>query len=161
MIRRLKSFPSQLSDLADRLIERSAAMSERAIDGHRDLFRHGWRRKVVGVLVTPAALLIYGVGFVIFQVVAWTVMLVVLAAYLAALVVVTTAPWAALVGVLWLLGVDFGGGSHTSGGGDFCSTHSCISSFDEGAGSIVQCADGMWSHSGGLQGACSSHGGER
>jgi hypothetical protein len=42
----------------------------------------------------------------------------------------------------------------------FCDTHSCIANFDSGSGYIVQCADGMWSHSGGLQGACSSHGGE-
>jgi hypothetical protein len=42
----------------------------------------------------------------------------------------------------------------------FCVTHRCIDNFDEGRGSIVQCADGMWSHSGGLQGACSWHGGE-
>ena len=43
----------------------------------------------------------------------------------------------------------------------FCSAHSCISNFDNGHGYILQCADGMWSHSGGLQGACSNHGGER
>jgi hypothetical protein len=43
--------------------------------------------------------------------------------------------------------------------GDFCDSHACIPSFYEGHGSIVQCADGMWSHSGGIQGACSYHGG--
>jgi hypothetical protein len=43
---------------------------------------------------------------------------------------------------------------------DFCSTHVCIPNFYSGAGYIVQCADGMWSHSGGLPGACSYHGGE-
>lgn len=42
----------------------------------------------------------------------------------------------------------------------FCSTHSCIENFPNGNGSIVQCADGEWSHSGGLSGACSDHGGE-
>lgn len=42
----------------------------------------------------------------------------------------------------------------------FCDTHSCVANFDNGNGYIVQCADGMWSHSGGLQGACSWHGGE-
>jgi hypothetical protein len=42
---------------------------------------------------------------------------------------------------------------------DFCSTHRCIPSFDEGTGSIVQCADGEWSHSGGHPGVCSGHGG--
>ena len=41
----------------------------------------------------------------------------------------------------------------------FCATHECIDNFDEGVGSIVQCADGMWSRSGGRQGACSHHGG--
>lgn len=42
----------------------------------------------------------------------------------------------------------------------FCSTHTCIDNFPDGNGSIVQCADGEWSHSGGLSGACSDHGGE-
>ncbi len=32
--------------------------------------------------------------------------------------------------------------------------------FNEGNGSVVQCADGTYSHSGGIQGACSHHGGE-
>jgi hypothetical protein len=51
--------------------------------------------------------------------------------------------------------------SSTSGAeGDFCSSHSCIDSFDDGTGYIVQCADGEWSHSGGRPGACSDHGGE-
>jgi hypothetical protein len=49
----------------------------------------------------------------------------------------------------------------TKAGQDFCDHHACISSFYEGRGSIVQCADGEWSHSGGIQGACSSHGGAR
>lgn len=56
----------------------------------------------------------------------------------------------------------------SSGSGDsappdtanFCSSHDCIASFDSGNGSIVQCNDGQWSQSGGLPGACSSHGGE-
>jgi hypothetical protein len=43
---------------------------------------------------------------------------------------------------------------------DFCSTHECIENFYEGSGHIVQCNDGMWSHSGGRPGACSYHGGE-
>jgi hypothetical protein len=43
---------------------------------------------------------------------------------------------------------------------DFCASHACIDNFDNGSGYIVQCNDGMWSHSGGLQGACSYHGGE-
>jgi hypothetical protein len=42
----------------------------------------------------------------------------------------------------------------------FCSTHQCIENFPNGNGSIVECQDGEWSHSGGLSGACSDHGGE-
>ena len=43
----------------------------------------------------------------------------------------------------------------------FCATRTCIPNFDNGAGGIVRCADGEWSHSGGLFGACSGHGGLR
>jgi hypothetical protein len=50
--------------------------------------------------------------------------------------------------------------STASGETDFCSTHACIDNFDNGVGYIVQCADGMWSQSGGRSGACSYHGGE-
>jgi hypothetical protein len=39
----------------------------------------------------------------------------------------------------------------------FCTTHRCIPSFYEGTGTIVQCADGEWSHSGGRPGVCSGH----
>lgn len=42
----------------------------------------------------------------------------------------------------------------------FCSTHACIENFPNGNGFIIQCADGDWSHSGGVSGACSDHGGE-
>jgi hypothetical protein len=35
-----------------------------------------------------------------------------------------------------------------------------IPNYDEGNGYPVQCADGKWSQSGGIQGACSGHGGE-
>ena len=35
-----------------------------------------------------------------------------------------------------------------------------IPNYDEGNGYPVQCADGLWSQSGGIQGACSGHGGE-
>jgi hypothetical protein len=41
----------------------------------------------------------------------------------------------------------------------FCATHDCIDNFEDGTGSTVQCADGMWSRSGGRSGACSGHGG--
>ena len=58
-------------------------------------------------------------------------------------------------------------GSDTSGvpvpdpGDDpsFCDTHTCIPNYDNGSGSTVQCEDGTYSHSGGIQGACSHHGG--
>jgi hypothetical protein len=43
----------------------------------------------------------------------------------------------------------------------FCSAHACIENFPNGNGYIVQCSDGEWSHSGGLRGACSDHGGEQ
>lgn len=49
--------------------------------------------------------------------------------------------------------------SHSSDS-QFCVTHVCIPNFPNGRGYIVQCADGEWSHSGGIQGACSDHGGE-
>jgi hypothetical protein len=49
----------------------------------------------------------------------------------------------------------------TAGSAAFCSTHRCIASFDEGHGTIVQCADGEWSHSGGEPGVCNRHGGPR
>ena len=51
--------------------------------------------------------------------------------------------------------------SACGGPASFCDTHECISSFSDGNGSIVQCADGEWSHSGGVSGACSYHGGVR
>lgn len=42
----------------------------------------------------------------------------------------------------------------------FCETHKCIANFPNGNGTVVECNDGEWSHSGGLSGACSDHGGE-
>ena len=42
----------------------------------------------------------------------------------------------------------------------FCSRHTCIPNFPNGSGTVVECNDGEWSHSGGLSGACSHHGGE-
>lgn len=52
-----------------------------------------------------------------------------------------------------------GSSSHADDSG-FCSSHQCIANFPNGNGYVVQCADGEWSHSGGLSGACSHHGGE-
>lgn len=44
-------------------------------------------------------------------------------------------------------------------GPSFCDTHDCIPNYANGNGSTVQCADGSYSQSGGIQGACSRHGG--
>lgn len=41
----------------------------------------------------------------------------------------------------------------------FCATHDCIPNYPNGNGTTVQCQDGTYSHSGGIQGACSHHGG--
>jgi hypothetical protein len=44
----------------------------------------------------------------------------------------------------------------------FCDYFNCIASFwDHTNGYVDECADGTYSHSGGVRGACSSHGGER
>ena len=51
-------------------------------------------------------------------------------------------------------------GSSSSSDSSFCSTHDCIGDFNNEPGTIVECADGTYSHAGGIQGACSSHGGE-
>lgn len=136
------------------------SFSERAVDVYVDLFRHGWRRKVAGIVLAPVAAVVYGVGFVIFQIVGWTAMIIYIGVWLALLMVITSIPTLAIFGVLWVLGLTAGG---SSGGGDsasFCDTHDCIPSFSGGSGSIVQCVDGTWSHSGGRPGACSHHGGE-
>jgi hypothetical protein len=42
---------------------------------------------------------------------------------------------------------------------EFCATHDCIGSFTTEPGYIVQCSDGTYSHSGGISGSCSRHGG--
>jgi hypothetical protein len=49
----------------------------------------------------------------------------------------------------------------TNAGADpnFCDTHDCIPNYPNGNGSTVQCSDGSYSQSGGIQGACSHHGG--
>ncbi len=41
----------------------------------------------------------------------------------------------------------------------FCGVFSCIGTFDNGKGYVVQCVDGMFSKSGGRSGVCSYHGG--
>lgn len=52
------------------------------------------------------------------------------------------------------------GSSTHAGDAQFCSSRSCIPNFPNGTGTVVQCVDGEYSHSGGLSGACSHHGGE-
>ncbi len=42
---------------------------------------------------------------------------------------------------------------------DFCSYFSCIGNFWNGRGYVMECNDGMYSKSGGIQGSCSYHGG--
>ncbi|HWK16904.1 MAG TPA: hypothetical protein VNR66_05570 [Solirubrobacteraceae bacterium] len=58
-------------------------------------------------------------------------------------------------------GAEGPGSSTHAGDAAFCSTHSCIANFPHGRGTVVQCADGRWSHSGGLTGVCNRHGGPR
>jgi hypothetical protein len=43
----------------------------------------------------------------------------------------------------------------------FCEEHECIGAFTTEEGTIVECSDGTYSHAGGIQGACSDHGGEK
>ena len=46
--------------------------------------------------------------------------------------------------------------------GNFCDYFNCIPSFwDHTNGYVDECADGTYSHSGGVRGACSYHGGEQ
>jgi len=72
--------------------------------------------------------------------------------------VVLAAVFAILV-VAFFTAVIYVGGSQAGDDDSFCDSHACIDNFDNGEGSIVQCADGTWSRSGGLSGACSWHGG--
>lgn len=67
------------------------------------------------------------------------------------------------MGGLWIAGSDLflKERPHKATAGDFCSSHDCIPNFSNGRGYPVQCADGTWSDSGGIQGACSGHGGEQ
>ena len=53
-----------------------------------------------------------------------------------------------------------GSASH-AGDVKFCDAHRCIGNFTTEDGTVVECADGTFSHAGGLAGACSDHGGER
>jgi hypothetical protein len=52
-----------------------------------------------------------------------------------------------------------GGSQITTPPTTFCGVFSCIASFSNGHGYVVQCADGLYSLSGGISGSCSQHGG--
>jgi hypothetical protein len=76
--------------------------------------------------------------------------------------------WAAVAAItMALAGCGPSGGKSVEGPGstshatdaEFCSTHACIPYFPYGRGRIVECRDDQWSHSGGISGACSYHGG--
>ena len=57
-------------------------------------------------------------------------------------------------------GYSFSLGSYIySPSGAFCSYFTCINNFWNGRGYVVECQDGEYSKSGGIQGACSYHGG--
>jgi hypothetical protein len=59
-------------------------------------------------------------------------------------------------------GYGFCSGSTISGPpSSFCSYFACIASFWNGRGYVEQCGDGSYSKSGGIQGSCSQHGGNR
>ncbi len=60
-------------------------------------------------------------------------------------------------------GYDFcpGGTRIYSPPSDFCSYFACIGNFWNGRGYVIQCRDGMFGKSGGIQGSCSYHGGNR
>ena len=52
-------------------------------------------------------------------------------------------------------------GSYSHAGDEaFCNGHTCIGDFEGEDGYVVRCADGTYSHAGGVSGACSHHGGE-
>ena len=55
-----------------------------------------------------------------------------------------------------------GGGTISNPPSSFCNYFACIASFWRSTnGYVEQCSDGMYSHSGGVSGSCSSHGGNR
>ncbi len=56
-------------------------------------------------------------------------------------------------------GDQVGSASHATDQ-QFCEEHHCIGNFTTEGGTVVECSDGSYSHSGGLSGACSDHGGE-
>ncbi len=57
-------------------------------------------------------------------------------------------------------GEDALGSSSHATDEQFCEEHECIGDFEGEDGTVVECADGSYSHAGGISGACSDHGGE-
>ncbi len=57
-------------------------------------------------------------------------------------------------------GIDEVGSYSHEGDEQFCQEHECIGNFTQEPGRVVECSDGSFSHSGGISGACSDHGGE-
>lgn len=55
---------------------------------------------------------------------------------------------------------DHVGSASHAGDAKFCEEHRCIGNFTGEDGTVVECADGTFSHAGGISGACSDHGGE-
>ena len=164
-----------MPDFLVRLNDRLFALAE-AIGGFdaRTWRRGGWHR-LLAVALCPVQLVAW---FLLFFIGLPIYLAVLFAGYAAVIAVVLFPLYAVVFGAFWALNGfsldrNSGGGDGsdlTSGGGSqrtsergsgFCSAHHCIPSFGEGNGYIVQCLDGEWSHSGGLQGACSYHGGER
>jgi hypothetical protein len=58
-------------------------------------------------------------------------------------------------------GEDQVGSRSHAGDQKFCEEHQCIGSFESEPGTVAECNDGTFSHSGGIQGACSHHEGVR
>jgi hypothetical protein len=57
-------------------------------------------------------------------------------------------------------GTDEVGSYSHAGDASFCGEHHCIGNFTTEEGTVVECADGTFSHAGGIYGSCSYHGGE-
>lgn len=67
---------------------------------------------------------------------------------------------AAVVGVAWIVSIP---GEKPKPGtrAAFCEKHECVGDWKNADGYRVRCADGTFSFSGGMQGSCSGHGGNR
>jgi hypothetical protein len=164
MVQRIKRVREEAWAIVETAIERYESAWVAYVDAYFGLFRRGSLRKLFGVLVAPAVVLGAAIFFGVTFVVGWVLGLASMLLWLAGAIAIVAAPWAALVGVAWALGWigdDASPASSKTTHASFCDRHACIPSFYDGNGSIVECEDGMWSHSGGSPGACSYHGGER